>query len=165
MSGRGGTRAPSYIEQAVLGGFELGSGARPTLVAAIWPERAGRSSLRGYLIGSQEAASGRCSRRRATVVVISNTRQPSAVGPATTSTRRDFARTHLADSESPKWNFDDATFDRSAESFDNPDHVAIVITTNRWPVGAGWKASEYDELEKTNRRRSADHRARHTRRG
>ena len=50
--------------------------------------------------------------------------------------RHDFAKLiwHLA---SPKWNFDDATFDRSAASFDNPDHVAIVVHNYRWRLAPG----------------------------
>jgi hypothetical protein len=48
---------------------------------------------------------------------------------------------------SPKWNFDDATFDRSAASFDNPDHVAIVIHNYRWRLGLAEGETKYDELE------------------
>ena len=49
---------------------------------------------------------------------------------------------------SPKWNFDDATFERSAASFDNPDHVAIVIHNYRWRLGLAPGEAKYDELEK-----------------
>jgi pimeloyl-ACP methyl ester carboxylesterase len=49
---------------------------------------------------------------------------------------------------SPKWNFDDATFDRSATSFDNPDHVAIVIHNYRWRLGSAAGEPKYDDLEK-----------------
>ena len=49
---------------------------------------------------------------------------------------------------SPKWDFDDATFDRSAASFDNPDHVAIVIHNYRWRLDLARGESRYDELEK-----------------
>jgi pimeloyl-ACP methyl ester carboxylesterase len=48
---------------------------------------------------------------------------------------------------SPKWNFDDATFDRSAASFDNPDHVAIVIHNYRWRQGLAEGEAKYDPLE------------------
>ncbi|MFM0091784.1 alpha/beta hydrolase, partial [Paraburkholderia sediminicola] len=48
---------------------------------------------------------------------------------------------------SPKWNFDDATFDRSAESFKNPDHVAVVIHNYRWRLGLVKGEPQYDELE------------------
>ena len=49
---------------------------------------------------------------------------------------------------SPKWNFDDATFDRSAKAFDNPDHVAIVIHNYRWRLGLAEGEARYDDLEK-----------------
>ena len=49
---------------------------------------------------------------------------------------------------SPKWNFDDATFDRSATSFNNPDHVAIVIHNYRWRLGLADGEPEYEEFEK-----------------
>ena len=60
--------------------------------------------------------------------------------------RRDFARLiwRLA---SPEWHFDDATFDRSAASFDNPDHVSIVIHNYRWRLGLAEGESAYDSLE------------------
>ena len=48
---------------------------------------------------------------------------------------------------SPKWDFDDATFDRSAASFDNPDHVAIVIHNYRWRLGLAEGEAQYDDLE------------------
>jgi pimeloyl-ACP methyl ester carboxylesterase len=49
---------------------------------------------------------------------------------------------------SPKWNFDDPTFDRSAVSFENPDHVAIVIHNYRWRLGLAEGEAKYDDLEK-----------------
>ena len=60
--------------------------------------------------------------------------------------RREFARL-IWRHASPQWNFDDATFDRSAASFDNPDHVAIVIHNYRWRLGLAEGEAEYDELE------------------
>ena len=47
-----------------------------------------------------------------------------------------------------KWAFDDATFDRSAAAFNNPDHVAITIHNYRWRLGLAQGESQYDELEK-----------------
>ena len=60
--------------------------------------------------------------------------------------RREFAKL-IWRTASPRWNFDDATFDRSAASFDNPDHVAIVIHNYRWRLGLAEGEPEYDELE------------------
>ena len=61
--------------------------------------------------------------------------------------RHDFAKL-IWQTASPKWNFDDATFDRSATAFDNPDHVAVVIHNYRWRLGIVDGEPKYDELEK-----------------
>ena len=61
--------------------------------------------------------------------------------------RREFAKL-IWRTASPKWNFDDATFERSAASFDNPDHVAIVIHNYRWRLGLADGEPEYAELER-----------------
>jgi pimeloyl-ACP methyl ester carboxylesterase len=60
---------------------------------------------------------------------------------------RDFAKL-IWELASPKWNFDDATFERSAAAFDNPDHVAIVIHNYRWRLGLAEGEPQYDDLEK-----------------
>jgi hypothetical protein len=61
--------------------------------------------------------------------------------------RREFARLiwHTAP---PEWNFSDADFDRSAASFDNADHVAIVIHNYRWRLGLADGEERYDDLER-----------------
>ena len=59
-----------------------------------------------------------------------------------------FRPADLADRASPAWQFDDATFERSAASFDNPDHVAIVIHNYRWRLGLAEGEARYDEMEK-----------------
>ena len=61
--------------------------------------------------------------------------------------RHDFAKL-IWQLASPKWNFDDATFDRSAAAFDNPDHVAIAIHNYRWRLGLAEGEPKYDDLEK-----------------
>ena len=61
--------------------------------------------------------------------------------------RRDFSKL-IWQLTSPKWNFDDATFDRTAASFDNPDHVAIVIHNYRWRLGLAEGEAKYDDAEK-----------------
>jgi hypothetical protein len=64
--------------------------------------------------------------------------------------RRDFAKL-IWQLASPKWNFDEATFDRSAAPFDNPDHVSIVIHNYRWRLGLAEGEPIYDDLEKRHR--------------
>jgi pimeloyl-ACP methyl ester carboxylesterase len=61
--------------------------------------------------------------------------------------RHDFSKL-IWQTASPKWNFDDATFDRSAAAFDNPDHVNIVIHNYRWRLGLAEGEAKYDDLEK-----------------
>ncbi|TIW22916.1 MAG: alpha/beta hydrolase, partial [Mesorhizobium sp.] len=60
---------------------------------------------------------------------------------------RDFARL-IWQLASPQWNFDDATFERSAAAFDNPDHAAIVIHNYRWRLGLAEGEAQFDKLEK-----------------
>ena len=74
--------------------------------------------------------------------------------------RHDFAKL-IWQLASPKWNFDDATFDRSAASFDNPDHVAIVIHNYRWRLGLAEGEPKYDDLEKRLAASPGHHRAHH----
>jgi pimeloyl-ACP methyl ester carboxylesterase len=61
--------------------------------------------------------------------------------------RREFARL-IWHSASPQWNFDDATFLRTAASFDNPDHADIVIHNYRWRLGLAEGETRYGDLEK-----------------
>ncbi|HEX3204897.1 MAG TPA: alpha/beta hydrolase, partial [Propionibacteriaceae bacterium] len=61
--------------------------------------------------------------------------------------RRDFAKL-IWRTASPKWRFDDATFNRSAGSLQNPDHVHIVIHNYRWRLGLAEGEPKYAELEK-----------------
>jgi hypothetical protein len=70
----------------------------------------------------------------------------SAAGSATARTGREFNRL-IWKTASPKWAFDDATFDRTAASFDNPDHVDIVIHSYRWRLSVADGERQYDELE------------------
>jgi pimeloyl-ACP methyl ester carboxylesterase len=135
------------IEQAVLGGCDWGA-RTADIVAALWPERCkALVSVSGYLIGSQEA-------NKVPVRPEAELRwwyqyyfatERGRVGYD--QNRHDFAKL-IWQLASPKWDFDDATFDRSAASFDNPDHVDIVIHNYRWRLGFADGEAEYDVLEK-----------------
>ncbi len=134
------------IDKATLAGFDWGA-RTANILAALWPERCkAMVSVSGYLIGSQEAG-----------------RMPLPPGAelqwwyqfyfATErgragydKYRRDFSRL-IWQLASPKWHFDDATFDRSARAFDNPDHVAVVIHNYRWRLGLAEGEAKFDELE------------------
>ncbi len=134
------------IESAIVAGFDWGARSA-NVVAALWPQRCkAMVSVSGYLIGNPE---------------VNKTPLPP---PAELSWwyqfyfatergragydqfRHDFAKLiwHTA---SPQWNFDDETFERSAASFDNPDHVDIVIHNYRWRLGLAPGEPRYDNLE------------------
>jgi pimeloyl-ACP methyl ester carboxylesterase len=135
------------IEQAILGGCDWGA-RTADIVAALWPERCkALVSVSGYLIGSQEA-------NKMPLPPEAELQWWYQYYFATERGRsgydknlHDFAKLiwRLA---SPKWNYDDATFDRSAASFDNPDHVDIVIHNYRWRLGLAEGEPDYDVLEK-----------------
>jgi pimeloyl-ACP methyl ester carboxylesterase len=116
-------------------------------VAALWPDRCtGLVSVSGYLIGSQ--AAGKLplppAAERQWWYQYYFATERGRVGYD--RYRRDFAKL-IWRTASPKWKFDDATFDRSAASFDNPDHVEIVIHNYRWRLGLADGEPDYQELE------------------
>ena len=134
------------IEKAIIAGFDWGARSAG-IVAALWPERCkGLVSVSGYLIGSREA------NRRPL--------PPSAElawwyqfyfatergRDGYEQYRHDFAKL-IWQTASPRWDFDDDTFDRSAASFENADHVDIVIHNYRWRIGSADGEPQYDDLE------------------
>jgi pimeloyl-ACP methyl ester carboxylesterase len=134
------------LKQAVLAGFDWGA-RTANIVAALWPERVkAMVSVSGYLIGSQEA-------NRAPLPPEAELQwwyqyyfatERGAAGYA--KYRGDFNRL-IWKQASPRWAFDEATFQRSAAAFDNPDHVAIAIHNYRWRLGLAPGESRYDVLE------------------
>ena len=135
------------IEQAVLGGCDWGA-RTADILAALWPERCtALVSVSGYLIGSQEANKmplpPEAELRWWYQYYFATERGRAGYD----QNRRDFAKL-IWQLASPKWDFDDATFDRSAASLDNPDHVDIVIHNYRWRLGLAEGEAEYDVLEK-----------------
>ena len=135
------------IREAIIAGFDWGARAA-NVVAALWPGRCkAMVSVSGYLIGSPEAG-------RAPLLPPAELSWWYQFYFATErgragyeQYRREFARLiwHTA---SPRWNFGDATFNRSAASFDNADHVSIVIHNYRWRLGVADGEAQYDDLEK-----------------
>ena len=135
------------IEKAVIGGFDWGA-RTANIVAALWPERCNAMvSVSGYLIGSQ--ASNRMPLPpKAELEWWYQFYFATERGQAGYEKyRRDFNKL-IWQLASPKWNFDEATFDRSAASFDNPDHVQIVIHNYRWRLGLAEGEAKYDDLER-----------------
>jgi pimeloyl-ACP methyl ester carboxylesterase len=135
------------IEKATLAGFDWGA-RTANIVAALWPERCkAMVSVSGYLIGSQE--SGRMPLPPKAELQwwyqYYFVTERGHVGYD--KYRHDFAKL-IWQIASPKWRFDDATFERSAASFNNPDHVSIVIHNYRWRLGLAEGEPKYDDLEK-----------------
>jgi len=134
------------IRQATLAGFDWGARSA-AIVAALWPERCkALVAVSGYLIGNQEAGKMPLP-PQAEFQWWYQFYFATERGRAGYEKYRDeFARLiwRLA---SPKWNFDDATFSRSARSFANPDHVAIVIHNYRWRLGLAEGEPKYASLE------------------
>jgi pimeloyl-ACP methyl ester carboxylesterase len=135
------------IQKAIIGGFDWG-GRTADIMAALWPERCkALVSVSGYLIGSQ--AAGKIALPPSAELqwwyqyYFSTERGQVGYDKY----RHDFAKL-IWKTASPKWNFDDATFDRSAASFENADHVAIVIHNYRWRLGLAEGEPKYDDLEK-----------------
>jgi pimeloyl-ACP methyl ester carboxylesterase len=122
------------VETAVVAGFDWGARSAD-IVAALWPERCdGLVSVSGYLIGSQ-AAGAQPLPPEAELQWWYQYYFATERGRAGYDRyRREFAKL-IWRTASPKWDFDDATFDRTAASLDNPDHVAIVIHNYRWRLG------------------------------
>jgi pimeloyl-ACP methyl ester carboxylesterase len=134
------------IKTATIAGCDWGA-RTACILAALWPERVkGLVSVSGYLIGSQEAGK--------------NPLPPSAelqwwyqyyfstergrIGYE--QNRHEFAKL-IWQIASPRWAFDAATFERSANALDNPDHVSVVIHNYRWRLGLAEGESKYLDLE------------------
>lgn len=135
------------IRKATLAGFDWG-GRTGDIIAALWPERCtGLVSVSGYLIGSQQ--SGKVPLPPAAEYqwwyqyYFATERGKEGYDKY----RKDFSKL-IWQLASPKWNFDETTFNRSAAAFENPDHVAIVIHNYRWRLGLAEGEARFDDLEK-----------------
>ena len=135
------------IDKAILAGFDWGA-RTANIIAALWPERCkAMVSVSGYLIGSQEAGKMPLPPTAELQWWYQYYFATERGRAGYDKYRHDFAKL-IWQIASPKWNFDDATFDRSAASFDNPDHVSIVIHNYRWRLGLAEGEPKYDDLEK-----------------
>jgi pimeloyl-ACP methyl ester carboxylesterase len=135
------------IETATLAGFDWGA-RTANIIAALWPERCkAMVSVSGYLIGSQEAGKIPLPPKAELQWWYQYYFATERGRAGYEKYRHDFAKL-IWQIASPKWNFDDATFDRSAASFDNPDHVAIAIHNYRWRLALAEGEPKYDDLEK-----------------
>lgn len=135
------------IEKAVIAGYDWGA-RTADIVAALWPERCkALVSVSGYLIGSQEANKKPLPPKAELAWWYQFYFATERGQAGYEAYRRDFAKL-IWQIASPKWNFDDATFERSAAAFDNPDHVSVVIHNYRWRLGLAEGEPKYDDLER-----------------
>lgn len=135
------------IDKAVLGGFDWGA-RTVNIMAALWPERcSGMVSVSGYLIGSQEANRNPLPPKAELSWWYQYYFATERGAKGYREYTHDFARL-IWELASPKWAFDDATFNRSAAALDNPDHVAISIDNYRWRLGLAKGEAKYDTLER-----------------
>ena len=135
------------IQKPVIAGFDWGA-RTANIIAALWPERCKAIvSVSGYLIGSQEAGRMPLPPKDELDWWYQFYFATERGRAGYEKYRHDFSKL-IWRQASPKWNFDDATFDRSAASFDNSDHVAIVIHNYRWRQGLADGERKYDDLEK-----------------
>ena len=135
------------IQRATVAGFDWGA-RTANIVAALWPERCSAMvSVSGYLIGNREAG-------KLPLPPEAELQWWYQYYFATERGRLGYEKNRNAFAKliwqlaSPKWAFDDATFERSAASLDNPDHVAITIHNYRWRLSLAEGEARYDEFEK-----------------
>ena len=135
------------IQKATIGGFDWGA-RTGDIVAALWPERCeALVSVSGYLIGSQQAGSIPLPPKAEFQWWYQYYFATDRGRAGYEKYRHDFSKL-IWQLASPKWDFDEATFNRTASSLDNPDHVAIVIDNYRWRIGLTGGERKYDDLEK-----------------
>ena len=135
------------VDKAIVAGFDWGA-RTADIMAVLWPERCtGLVSVSGYLIGNQETGKLPLPPKAELEWWYQFYFATERGRAGYDKYRKEFAKL-IWHSASPKWHFDDATFDRSAASLDNPDHVAIVIHSYRWRLGLAEGEAKYDNLEK-----------------
>ena len=135
------------IEKATLAGFDWGA-RTGDIIAALWPERCkALVSVSGYLIGSQATGKFPLPPEAELQWWYQYYFATENGRAGYDKYRHDFAKL-IWQLASPKWDFDDATFDRSAAAFNNPDHVDIVIHNYRWRLDLAKGEAKYDDLEK-----------------
>lgn len=135
------------IEKAIIGGCDWGA-RTANIIAALWPDRCkAMVSVSGYLIGSQAIGQMPLLPKAELQWWYQYYFATERGRLGYDKNRRDFARL-IWQTASPRWAFDDATFDRSADALDNPDHVAIVMHNYRWRLGLADGDAAKDDLER-----------------
>jgi pimeloyl-ACP methyl ester carboxylesterase len=135
------------IEKAIIAGFDWGA-RTANIIAALWQQRCrAMVSVSGYLISNPEANKIPLPPKAEFEWWYQYYFATERGRAGYDKYRRDFGKL-IWQLASPKWNFDDATYDRTAAAFNNPDHVSIVIHNYRWRLGLAKGEPKYDDLEK-----------------
>jgi pimeloyl-ACP methyl ester carboxylesterase len=135
------------IERATLAGFDWGA-RTANIIGALWPDRCkAMVSVSGYLIGGQESGKMPLPPKAELEWWYQFYFATERGREGYDKNRRDFAKL-IWQQASPKWDFSDATFERSAKAFDNPDHVAIVVHNYRWRMDLARGEAKYEDLER-----------------
>ena len=135
------------IKSAVIGGFDWGA-RTANIIAVLWPERVkAMVSVSGYLIGNQAAGKVPLPPGAELQWWYQFYFATDRGREGYSKYRRDFAKL-IWNTASPKWQFDDVMFNRSAAALDNPDHVDVVVHNYRWRLGLAHGESKYDQYEK-----------------
>ena len=136
-----------HIQKAVIAGFDWGA-RTADIMAVLWPERCKAIvSVSGYLIGNQASGKTPLPPRAELAWWYQFYFATDRGQIGYDKYRHDFAKL-IWQLASPKWAFDDATFDRSAAALENPDHVAIVIHNYRWRLGLAEGEAKFESLER-----------------
>src|SRR3954452_18940152 len=131
-----------HIPSASIAGFDWGA-RTANIIAALWPERCkALVSVSGYLIGSQQAGMVPLPPQAEIQWWYQYYFATERGRAGYEKYRREFARL-IWQTASPQWDFEDATFERSATALDNPDHASIVIHNYRWRIGLGEGEPQY----------------------
>jgi len=135
------------IQKAIFAGFDWGA-RTADVMAVLWPERCKAIvSVGGYLISSPAGNQVPWPPEPAFLFWYQYY-FATPVGKAGYAKYLDQFNKFIWHQASPKWNFDDATYDRTAASFNNPDHIDIVMHDYRWRLGLADGERKYDDLEK-----------------
>jgi pimeloyl-ACP methyl ester carboxylesterase len=134
------------IPKAIIGGFDWGA-RTADIIAALYPERCkALVSVSGYLIGSQQANIAPLAPKAELTWWYQYYFATERGRAGYTANTNEFNRL-IWQTASPQWHFNDSTYARSATAFNNPDHVAIVISNYRWRLGLEKGEAKYDALE------------------
>lgn len=134
------------IERAIFGGFDWGS-RTADIIAALWPNRCkGLVAVSGYLITNVKAQQQPLPPKAELGWWYQYYFSTDRGRLGYSEYRNDFNKL-IWQIVSPKWHFSNATYERTAAAFQNPDHVAIVIHNYRWRLGLAKGEAKYDAYE------------------